>query len=356
MNRRHRVHPRILPWLLIAALLVSGCSAGGPDPSVAAPTDRTENPGQTADPQMPEDPAGPDNAADDPAGAGGAEDPPVAGAVPADLDGDGAPEWIRGLTDTWTADPVEIYDAQGEKLLTWETFGWERKVSLHSLPGQPRAVLLEWRRFEDGQTAVGIQAFVRRSGTFAHDRLYGWGLKHAETTPAHRASFTEDGALLVEWDMGDPARHTRIRRYALNLEQGSVAIVEERFVPEGSDLVYPEAPEAVLHAAQIAAAYRLEDELPRYFASTDVAGAFLEAIPPWPYEVTGVELASVTAFDEYCVPTIEPAQPDADGKAPFVVWLAGQINLIVKVGTVWFETDDAGRTIIRDFRLDEGCA
>ena len=59
MNRRHRVHPRILPWLLIAALLVSGCgSAENPPPSPPPQSEPQPTPGPppSEDPTTPSSP------------------------------------------------------------------------------------------------------------------------------------------------------------------------------------------------------------------------------------------------------------------------------------------------------------
>jgi len=212
-------------------------------------------------------------------------------------------------------------------------------------------VLLEWRRLEGGHTAVGIQAFTRRWGDFRPDLIDGWGLKHADTTPATRASFIEHGRLVVEWDMGDPARHTRIREYELDLEQGGVSIVQERYVPEGSGLVYPASPEDVLRAAHTAATLGLSDELPRYFTSPDVAEAFRAAVRPSPYEVTWIELARVKEYQEYCVPVTQPAKVGEDGSAPFLITVSGQIWVDTMEGMVWFDSDEAGRTVIRDFQV-----
>jgi len=283
----------------------------------------------------------------------------------ADLDGDGKAEWIAGLSDAWTTDPVEIYSADGELLYTWGQYTMARdmayRTSVHTLPDQSGAILLYWQRQGDGQAEVGILAFATEAGEFGPVAFYGWGLKHANATPATRARITEDGHLLVEWDMGDPARHTRVRQYAVNVEQRRFEIVEESYVPEGDDLVYPAGPEEVLRAAHLAAVYGLDEELPRYFASPDVARAFQAAmpdaeLPDGRLDWTRVELAAVSAMDEYCIPLTEPAQPDASGAAPFLVAVTGEIYVDATVGTVWFDTDEAGRTIIRDFQVLNRCS
>lgn len=316
---------RLVPPLLAALLIVTGCAAGSQGPSEADPPSETPS--------------------------------PVEGAVAADLDGDGQPEWIRGLSDTWTTDPVEIYDGGGELLTTWSPYTTvpTYRASLQTLPDQSRSFLLYWLLHEDGQTEVGIQAFSTKSGSFGPSTLYGWGLKHAQTTAATRASFTDDGCLLVEWDMGDPAGHTRVRKYELNLDLSQVNIIEEKVVPKGDDLIYPAKPEDVLRAAHLAATHGLTDELPRYFASPDVAQEFQESFTASAYEMTGVQLATHGEFDEWCVSRTEPAQPDADGAAPFIVSIGGEIHLRVTTGTVWFDTDEAGRTVIRDFEITKRC-
>lgn len=344
--------PQLLAVLLAALLAFAGCAA------------RPEPP-READPPA---------AANQPPGAGTSEDlaeplaattTPVEGAVAADLDGDGQAEWVRGLSDTWTTDPVEIYDADGQLLYTWGQYALARKLayrtSVHTLPDLSRTVLLSWQRLDDGRPEVGILAFTREEGEFRPVGFYGWGLKHANSTLASRAYFSDDGHLVVEWDMGDPARHTRVRKYALHLAQRRVEIVEERLVPEGDDLVYPTEPEEVLRAAHLAAVYGLDEELPRYFASADVARAFQAAMPDADMpdgrlDWTRVELAAVHALNEYCVPESEPAHPDASGAAPFLVAVVGEIYVDATVGTVWFDSDEAGRTVIRDFEVLNRCS
>ncbi|MBP2016628.1 hypothetical protein J2Z79_000001 [Symbiobacterium terraclitae] len=348
MLREQPVAFRLLPLLLVLLVAMAGCTYGSQPPAVAG-ADEDQPPEQTSPPQ--------------PAETGTAE-PPLEGAVPADLDGDGQDELIHGLSDTWTYDPVEIYTADGQLLFVWgDNARWyetEHKVSVHRLPGQDRAVILYWHRRAGGQPEVGLTAFRSEQGELLGSLFYGWGLKHANATPATRASVTDDGYLLVEWDMGDPARHTRVRKYAVDVKRRMVEIVDEAYVPEGDELVYPTDPEEVLRAAHLAAVYGLDEELPRYFSSTDVARAFQAALPEAEMpdgrlDWTRVELATVHALDQYCRPEAEPAETDASGAAPFVVSVAGEGHGVAIVGTLWFDTDESGRTIIRDFSVLRHC-
>lgn len=273
-----------------------------------------------------------------------------------DLDGDGRPERLRGTLDTWTTAEIDVLDAEGKviaKLTTSEP--WEHKVTPIKLVNPNLTVLLRWRRYPQGRTDVGVQTLTFRDGAWGWQSLGGWGLKHADSTVATRAHLTPEGLLNVEWDLGDPARHTRVRQYQLDLPKGLVQLITETLRPQDGQLIYPTAAEGVLQAAYVSAVHALNEELPLYFASDAAMTTFRETVGRAPMEVSGIRLARAEVLDEYCSTKQEPAQPGPDGSAPFVMRIGGNIYLDVTMGTVSFVTDQTGRITIQDFSVTDRC-
>jgi hypothetical protein len=275
--------------------------------------------------------------------------------VTADLDGDGRSERLRGLFDTWSMSDIEVFDADGRTVERITPTNWAHKVTPIKLRQPDRTVFLEWRQYRPGMTEVGVRSLTLSNGTWKWQRRNGWGLKHADMTRGTRASLSPDGILTVEWDLGDPARHTRVRLYQLHLDKGQVQIVSETFRPQGKELVYPSEPEGVLRAAYVAAINNLHEELPLYFASSVVKEAFQALSGRVPQELGSIQLVRTEAPDQWCNTKQEPVKPGPDGTAPFLIQISGSPTIMATMGTVTFTKDDRGRLVIQRVEVTGRC-
>lgn len=276
----------------------------------------------------------------------------------ADLDGDGLPETVSGIIGRWNLADVELFAGDGvtgaTPVATISPFLWAHKVIPVKLLQPDVTVLLEWQLYPD-RTEVGIRWLRSSEGTYQWRRLTGWGLKHAEMTRATRADLSADGLLTVEWDMGDPARHTRVRRYQLDLDAGGVGMVSETLRPQEVELRYPSDPEGVLQAAYVAAIHQLEEEMPRYFGSAAVQEAFQEMAGSPQQEVSSIQLVRATVLDYWCNTDKEPVAPGPDGTAPFLIQISGSPIRLLTMGTVTFTSNPQGRTVIQAFAVTGHC-
>lgn len=274
----------------------------------------------------------------------------------ADLDGDGTPEVIGNLLPAWNMITVEVTGGYGFRAPPIAPSNWAHRLIPVRLSRPDRTVLLEWRRYPGGSD-VGVRILVRREGALRWIQPYGWGLKHAITTAASRAVLSEDGILTVEWEMGDPARHTRVRQYELRLEEQKehVRMLSETLRPQGETLRRPTNPEEVLRAALVASIHDLEEELGLYIPSREVAEAFRQMVRKPAYELVSIHLAKAGPPDPYCVMRTEPVRPGADGTAPFLMEVGGSPTVSATLGSVRFGADAAGNPVIIGFEVTGRC-
>lgn len=186
---------------------------------------------------------------------------------------------------------------------------------------------------------------------------YGWDIK-SPGTAATRVSADSDGRVTVEWEMGDPAGHTRVRQYQLEAAERTPGVkrISQEYRPTAASLAYPGEPLQVLRAAFVARWFGLADELPRYFASPEAARAFQadDRISEPNYGPGTVTFARVTG-EKRCDVQTTPAALAADGTAPFLAHCSGCEWMANAWGTVAFGTDAAGRPVIRSLTLDGAC-
>jgi hypothetical protein len=257
-----------------------------------------------------------------------------------DLTGDGQPEYLRGPLGDWTTEPVEIFRSDAVVATTFEP--WEPN-QLHRV--RPVTFAGDKRTWFIHELQVGSD---RHSMIMAHaalgEVLYGWGPK-ASLTEGSRIEATPDGRFTVWWDHGDPARHRWIREYRLDPSAGAalpyLQRLSSRLEPAAGALRYPTEPREVLHAAFIAGWFRLESELPRYFAAPEAAAA-LAKLPEAMYRPGTVEIGALTLEDlSYGAtvikrPKLVPSPVGADGSAAFLAILGSYETSIYTWGTVTF--------------------
>lgn len=269
----------------------------------------------------------------------------------ADLDGDGRTEPLRGLFGTWTLSPVEASGPDGRQMGLLDTFMWAHKVDVVRFRPTGQDFLLVWERGPGGGTAVGVRYPLFTDGGWRWGGTYGWGVKHATTTPATRAAWNDAGLLTVEWEMGDPGGHTRIRQYRFRLDglQSSVSLEAQRFAATNGELRYPADPRGVLEAAWTAYAFGIPDELARYFGSPAALDAFRRGLKAVDYG-SGITLGTPGQVPTGCPYRFTPGDPGADGTATFLVGYPG-LAYDEAWGTVKFGSDSSGRLVITEFAV-----
>lgn len=269
----------------------------------------------------------------------------------ADLDGDGRPETLRGVLGAWTLASMETLNADGQLIASISVFQHAHKIDLVRLKPDGQTAAVVWQRSANWEPAVGLYLPLFQDGQWMWAGLYGWGVKHATNTPATRASWDEAGLLTIEWEMGDPARHTRIAQYRLDRASRSVSLTAERFVPQEKELRYPTDAAGVLKAAWTAHTYRIPDELPRYFRTPEGVEAFSQqARRPTLY--SGITLGPPGPPPTGCPLPFTPGEPGPDGSATF---LAGWPGLWYDEawGTVKFSHTPEGRIVIDSFAIQK---
>lgn len=268
----------------------------------------------------------------------------------ADLDGDGRPEHLQGVFGQWTVAELEGTAPDGKPMAVLSPYLWAQRVEVVRFGRQD--LLLVWQQGPGGEMAVGLQFPVLSEGRWGWGTVYGWGVKHATTTPATRARWDESGLLTVEWDMGDPAGHTRIRRYRVLGEgtQRSVTTTEkDEFRPQAGALRYPTDAKGVLEAAWTAHWYGIPNELRTYFASDAAAEAFRTGIHALGYG-GGITLGAPGQVPAGCPYKFTPGDPGPDGTATFLVEYPG-LWYDEAWGTVRFAQTTEDRLLIEAFKL-----
>jgi hypothetical protein len=275
-----------------------------------------------------------------------------------DLNGDGTEESIRGAFGFWTSTSLDVTDAGGKPMATIGAYRAVQKVEPVRFRGSSRLFFLQYVREPAGPGyATIIDASPNGDQWWTHG-TYGWDAK-AFGTAATRATVTDDGLVTVEWDMGDPARHTRIRQFRFHhdAERPYAERLAETFRPTGPELVHPTEPLQVLEAAFVARWMGLEGELPRYFASPEAAGAFAqdERITQPDYGPGQVELATVAAQKDMCNLTKQPAKVQPDGTIPFVAGWGGYEWYRAVWGTARAGKNAEGLTVLETVTIIGDC-
>ncbi|HYF75632.1 MAG TPA: hypothetical protein VD973_00715 [Symbiobacteriaceae bacterium] len=272
------------------------------------------------------------------------------GVIRSDLDGDGERDYIAAPSDTWTTAPLIIYRADGSPLAEFLPYpnGSRHRTRAVQFSGLPQALLLHEHQPDDqGPHQFGLYAYL--NGTMQW--LYGWESK-SQRAPGHRVSIDGAGIITVEWDMGDPARHTRIRQYALEKDGShlSVKAMSTRYVPQGEDLIYPGTPQEVLQAAFFARWFGLRDELSRYFSSPEETAVLADhpEIQEPSYQPGQVWLGSVTlpAPPGSKWPPVSPEPIGPDGTTGFFAHWGFYESGTEMWGKVTFGTNKHGQPVI----------
>lgn len=249
-----------------------------------------------------------------------------------DFDGDGHPERVSAGPERWVNAPLAVWRPDGALLyLSPERHGRLRATAAGDL------LIVEYRPVEDRLYNTYTVLYMREGRL---EPVFGWGTK-SQWAMAHRFRAAEAGGLVAEFDLGDPAGHTRFTRYRLEVQDGYRRAVAQSvtYMDSGPALVYPTTPEGVLHAAFVARWFGLSEELPRYFASAEVSRSFAEH----------PEVTEPLFFPG----TVElSAAPGSDGWATFTAtW--GFYEASTKAhGRVRFSTDATGRPVILELHLD----
>lgn len=270
--------------------------------------------------------------------------------VKADLDGDGRMETVRGQLDRWSAAALDFLSDEGKLLgRSWSYSSNAFLYTLARFDGEKQTRLYGLERSAHGTDT----AFYTQITAGAQWRYYAWSFDGKANTPASRLRTSADGTVTIEWDMDDPARHTRIREY-----KGGKRVAE-RFAPTGPTLVYPAAHKELLQAAFVARWMGLTDELPRYFASPEAAQAFARhsfmqgSLVDRP---GAVEFATASITDlPKCVLTTKPAAVLAGGATPFFATWGGYEWWGHGWGQVEFGADSQGRLTIRKLTVEGSC-
>lgn len=280
-----------------------------------------------------------------------------------DLNADGQPDLVRGRFGEWNADPLELFQADGTFMGAYPApEGGTHRAEPVAFRGMRRpAFLLQVDSPRGGRTVTILEAHTRSEGKTWH--LYptnGWMAK-ASWTQADRVTWSEEGTITVEWDMQDPARHTRAARYRwVDEPERSYAHVRRESVsyrPELAALVYPDTPRGVLQAAWVARWYNLADELPRYFASPEAAAAFAadDRIYSPNYRPGEVKIGQVlTPYPQKgdCFAQVEEAEPQGEAPLGFVASWDGFEWCAAAWGRVSFTTGIDGRILIDQFEME----
>jgi len=274
--------------------------------------------------------------------------------VEADLEGDGSKETVLGQLDEWSAAPMDVLDESGRLLGSTRVTGYDgHRISLVRFDGDQRTRLLRMTRINTSTSFVGMTDILARPN-WIEDHTRGWDYK-SEGTLADRVKVAPNGVITVEWDMGDPAGHTRFREYRAK----DIEIVSERFVPTRTTLVYPTTPNDLLQAVFVARWMGIEDEIPRYFATSEGSRAFAEsdAISRPNYEPGTTSFVKVTVESQAgCHLNTEPAPLGKDGTAPFLAEWSGYEWWGAVWGKVTFASNVEGRLVIQNLTIDGNCS
>jgi hypothetical protein len=271
---------------------------------------------------------------------------------PLDLNGDGQLETVRGTLESWTASPVLVFREDGSTLAHLEPAQGQMRVRVVQVKGRP--LLL----YESGQPDAPHELRVLRA--VATQFIAGtdeWSMGGFEGmvnfTTASRVIIADDGLLTADWDMGDPARHTWVRRWQVG-EQG-LEPRDRQFRPQGSSLTYPADPQGVLAAAIFAKLHHLDSELPLYFTTSDVTAPLTgdrRIGEPEPGGTPTVQMGVVTppGPSEFAA-KVKPAPLGPDYTTGFAAGWGGYQWGALAWGSVTFGPAN-GRTVITRLTID----
>lgn len=278
----------VLLMLAVTLALMVACTrqAGSPPVADVAPAPSAPAPVTTAAPAAPSTPV---------------VEPPkpvLPNGLDVDLNADGVPERVAGPLGQWSDQPVVVYDQTGNQLFTSKPDHIQRAlVQVVTIPGQDRPALLyqfEPKVLDRNTTLV----WFAPNGDFRP--TWDWQPSVPEVA-AETFEIESDGTIVVTGTLRDPLRHRFERRYEIVIENrddfqrfsARVTLKSERLSATSE---YPNTAEGVLEAAMVAKAYRLKDELPRYFSDPAVAAAFAaDERPRRPgYDLWSLKVGKVT--------------------------------------------------------------
>ncbi len=278
-----------------------------------------------------------------------------------DLNGDGKLDLVRGRFGVWSTAPLEFYEADGTRVGRSAVYKGEQRVEKLQFKGMRLpGFLVQTRSERDGNGVTIVTASANTyMKTWEMAPVYGWGMK-TQGAPADRVKWTEDGTITVEWDLKDPARHTKVTVYKWYEDQAQtwsgVKQHSAAYRPEGKELAYPSTPKDLLQAAFVARWLGLNEELPRYFATPQAAAAFgadkrVSAPDYGPGEVRIGQVTPPTA-PHTCGPEVREADPQGPGPHAFAAYWGGYEWCEAVWGTVTFGQDAQGRPVIVELKLE----
>jgi hypothetical protein len=280
-----------------------------------------------------------------------------------DLNGDERLDLVQGRLDEWTTAPLRFYHGDGRSAgYPWTPGKGRMRVTRLPFPNMRVPAFLVERPDDGDFRAVSIVTARENPymNTWEMESVYGWAPK-ASGDIADRVSWTADGTITVEWDMQDPARHTRVSTYTWTEDhQAKWSLVMPQSVayrPEEEALRYPATPNEVLQAAFVARWLGLTDELPRYFATPEAAAAFAadERIGRPDYRPGGVQIGTLTLPEDptrNCGPKVAAVEPQGPGPHTFAAFWGGYEWCASTWGRVTFGVDADRRPVITELLLD----
>jgi hypothetical protein len=278
-----------------------------------------------------------------------------------DLDGDGQVDSVRGTLSAWTKEPITFIRSNGD-VLKQLTPHPQKETSFRLTPIQFRKSNHTVFLFEsiggDEPPTLAVLAYFSAYGKPRMESVLGWAIQSSKTRVT-RFKATLDG-ITTEWEMGDPAHHTRIRQY-LWVEKGttgSVTINDTKYVPQNKELVYPATPHDVLLAALEARLYGLTDELHRYFASQAATATLANKELIYSFLVDGtygVELGEVTPPSPgTCDGKVNPHAIGSDGTVGFYANWGEHQTCGSMWGSVRFDQNGQGLPVIQSLQIEGG--
>lgn len=280
-----------------------------------------------------------------------------------DLNGDGRRDLVRARFGEWSESPAEFYQADGTYVGEPRHLSGAWRIEEVRFQGMRRPAFLQQARIDRGLTVVGI---LTARGNPDMNRwsmvgTFGWAPK-SQGTPGDRVHWTDDGTITVEWDLGDPARHTRTTVYKWYEDQAQnwsgVRRASVTYRPEGKELVRPTTPQGVLQAAFVAHWLGFSDELPRYFATPEAAAAFAAEVritkPDYGPGTTALGNVTPPKARETCGANVAQVEPAGPGPHGFGATWGGYEWCDGVWGTVTFSLDTPGRPLIRAIKLEGG--
>ncbi|MGE5672524.1 MAG: hypothetical protein ACM3XM_01380 [Mycobacterium leprae] len=276
-----------------------------------------------------------------------------------DLNDDGHADIVQGRLDEWTTTPLHFYRHDGSPLgdVSAGSTGRMRVTRLPFPRMRVPAFLIER---PSSRNFGGVAIVTARENPYmnmwAMEAVYGWAPK-ADGVIADRVSWTVDGRITVEWDMLDPARHTRVTTYTWSEDQAQHWSGVKRnavaYRPQAQELRYPATPQELLQAAFVARWLGLTDELPRYFASREAAAAFAadERVSQPDYQPGSVRIGTLTLGDGGR-PLVTEAEPQGPGPHSFAADWGGYEWCASVWGWVTFGGDAQGRPVIVGLQIE----